>query len=74
MRVLAIGAHPDDIELACSGTLDKCVKRGDTIIVCHASLPTSALQVTEQLPTAENGASAILKQETSRLSTSRKRS
>ena len=37
MRVLAIGAHPDDIEIACSGTLAKCVKRGDTVIVCHAS-------------------------------------
>ena len=37
MRVLAIGAHPDDIELACSGTLAKCVARGDTVIVCHAS-------------------------------------
>lgn len=37
MRVLAIGAHPDDIELACSGTLAKCVKRGDTVIVCHVS-------------------------------------
>lgn len=37
MRVLAIGTHPDDIELACSGTLAKCVERGDTVIVCHAS-------------------------------------
>ena len=37
MRVLAIGAHPDDIEIACSGTLAKCVKRGDTVIVCHVS-------------------------------------
>lgn len=37
MRVLAIGAHPDDIEVACSGTLAKCVKRGDKVIVCHAS-------------------------------------
>ena len=37
MRVLAIGAHPDDIEIACSGTLAKCVKRGDTFIVCHVS-------------------------------------
>lgn len=36
MRILAIGAHPDDIEIACSGTLAKCVKRGDTVIVCHA--------------------------------------
>lgn len=37
MRVLAIGSHPDDIEIACSGTIAKCVKRGDTVIVCHAS-------------------------------------
>ena len=37
MRVLAIGADPDDIEIACSGTLAKCVKRGDKVIVCHAS-------------------------------------
>ena len=37
MRVLAIGCHPDDVEIACSGTLAKCVKRGDTVIVCHAS-------------------------------------
>lgn len=37
MRVLAIGAHPDDIELACSGTLAKCIKRGDSVIVCHLS-------------------------------------
>ncbi len=37
MRVLAIGAHPDDIEIACSGTLAKCVQRGDTVIVCHVS-------------------------------------
>ncbi len=37
MRVLAIGAHPDDVEIACSGTLAKCVKRGDKVIVCHVS-------------------------------------
>ncbi len=37
MRVLAIGAHPDDIEIACAGTLAKCVKRGDEVFVCHLS-------------------------------------
>jgi LmbE family N-acetylglucosaminyl deacetylase len=37
MNVLAIGCHPDDIEIACSGTLAKCVKRGDRVVVCHAS-------------------------------------
>lgn len=37
MRILAVGCHPDDVEIACSGTLAKCVKRGDKVIVCHAS-------------------------------------
>ena len=37
MRILAVGTHPDDVEIACSGTLAKCVERGDTVIVCHAS-------------------------------------
>ena len=37
MRILAVGCHPDDVEIACSGTLAKCVKRGDTVIVCHVS-------------------------------------
>ena len=35
MNVLAIGAHPDDIEIACAGTLAKCAKRGDRVIVAH---------------------------------------
>lgn len=37
MNVLAIGCHPDDVEIACSGTLAKCVKRGDKVTVCHVS-------------------------------------
>lgn len=37
MRVLAIGCHPDDVEIACSGTLAKCVKRGDEVTVCHVT-------------------------------------
>ena len=35
MNVLAIGCHPDDIEINCVGTLAKCVKRGDNVTVCH---------------------------------------
>jgi LmbE family N-acetylglucosaminyl deacetylase len=35
MNILAIGCHPDDIEINCVGTLIKCVKRGDTVTVCH---------------------------------------
>lgn len=37
MNILAIGCHPDDIEIACAGTIAKCVKRGDKVIVCHVS-------------------------------------
>ena len=37
MRVLFIGAHPDDIEISCCGTLAKCVKRGDRVVVCHVA-------------------------------------
>ncbi len=37
MNILAIGCHPDDVEIACAGTLAKCIKRGDKVIVCHVS-------------------------------------
>lgn len=29
--VLAVGAHPDDLELACSGTLAKLIDNGSTV-------------------------------------------
>jgi LmbE family N-acetylglucosaminyl deacetylase len=34
MNVLAIGAHGDDIEVQCSGTLAKCAARGDKVFMC----------------------------------------
>ena len=38
MNVLAIGCHPDDLEINCGGTLAKCVKRGDKVtMVCLAN-------------------------------------
>ena len=37
MRVLAFGAHPDDIEFRMAGTLAKCAKRGDEIFMCVAT-------------------------------------
>ena len=37
MNILAIGCHPDDMEINCAGTLAKCVKRGDKVIVCHVA-------------------------------------
>ncbi len=37
MRVLAITAHPDDMELNCAGTLIRCKQRGDEVFSCHVS-------------------------------------
>lgn len=31
MRILAVGAHPDDLEILCAGTLAKLARRGDKI-------------------------------------------
>lgn len=36
MRILAVGAHPDDLEILCAGTLAKYRARGDEVIMCHA--------------------------------------
>lgn len=35
MKVLAIGAHPDDVEILCAGTLAKFRKQGDEVFICH---------------------------------------
>ncbi len=35
--VLVISCHPDDMEIACAGTLLKCKERGDRVVVCHLS-------------------------------------
>ena len=33
MRVLAVGAHPDDVELGCGATLARHAQRGDEITI-----------------------------------------
>ena len=35
MKVLAIGAHPDDVEILCGGTMAKFAKQGHDVIICH---------------------------------------
>ena len=37
MNVLAIGCHPDDIEVACAGTLAKYRKQGHNVTICHVT-------------------------------------
>jgi LmbE family N-acetylglucosaminyl deacetylase len=35
MRILAVGCHPDDIEVSCAGTLARYAREGHTVILCH---------------------------------------
>lgn len=37
MRVLAVGAHPDDLEILCGGTLARFVVEGHEVVMCNAS-------------------------------------
>ena len=53
MNVLAIGAHPDDLEFMCAGTLLKCRDRGDNIFV---ALTTSGNTGSNVIPTKEETA------------------
>ena len=53
MNVLAIGAHPDDLEFMCGGTLLKCRDRGDRIFI---ALTTSGNTGSNVIPTKEENA------------------
>jgi LmbE family N-acetylglucosaminyl deacetylase len=37
MRFMAIGAHPDDVEVQCAGTLARCAELGHEAIICVAT-------------------------------------
>ena len=37
MRVLAVGAHPDDLEILCGGTLARYGEEGHDVVMCHAT-------------------------------------
>jgi LmbE family N-acetylglucosaminyl deacetylase len=50
LRVLAVGAHPDDIELGCAGTLARCVQRGDEVtvaVICRGDTASTGLDPEE---------------------------
>ena len=50
MRVLAVGAHPDDLEILCGGTLAKYAKRGDEV---HMAVSTNGEVGSPDLPNDE---------------------
>ena len=37
MRVLAVGAHPDDMEILCAGTLARYTQAGHQVVMCVAT-------------------------------------
>lgn len=37
MNVLAVGCHPDDLEIGCGGTLAKYAKDGHRVVMCHVA-------------------------------------
>jgi hypothetical protein len=41
MRVLAVGAHPDDLEILCGGTLARYAQEGHAVITSRPNWPKS---------------------------------
>jgi LmbE family N-acetylglucosaminyl deacetylase len=37
MRVLCVGAHPDDLEILCGGTIARFIADGHEVVMCHAT-------------------------------------
>ncbi|NLC69648.1 MAG: hypothetical protein GX754_12900 [Clostridiaceae bacterium] len=37
MNILAVGCHPDDLEIGCAGTLAKYAKEGHNVFMCHVA-------------------------------------
>jgi LmbE family N-acetylglucosaminyl deacetylase len=37
VNVLAVGAHPDDLEILCGGTLARFVQEGHQVVMCHVA-------------------------------------
>jgi N-acetylglucosamine malate deacetylase 1 len=59
--VLAIGAHPDDLELSCGGTLAKLVKQGYKVALADATRGELGTRGTKEIRTREaNQAARIL--------------
>jgi LmbE family N-acetylglucosaminyl deacetylase len=53
LSLLAIGAHPDDIEIGCGGTILKLIDQGAVAEVCWVVLTGEPIRATEAAASAE---------------------
>ena len=56
MKVLGIGCHPDDLEIACGGTLRKYFEQGADVYMCHVANGNQGHVVIEPDPREPVGA------------------
>ena len=59
--VLVISCHPDDVEIACAGTLLKCKERGDRVVVCHLCSGDKGHEIIQRKELAEMRAKEAIK-------------
>jgi len=57
--ILAIGAHPDDIEIGCGGTIIKHIIRGDDVYYVIATNGEKGGNMVERIKEAKNSAAII---------------
>ncbi|TMK60533.1 MAG: PIG-L family deacetylase [Actinobacteria bacterium] len=57
MRILALAAHPDDLEILCAGTLVRFVAEGHDVVMCHAAKGDrgSFVHTSEEIATIREG-------------------
>ena len=58
--LLALGAHPDDVELTCGGTVRKAVEAGHGAVLCDLTRGESATRGTPEIRATEAAAAATL--------------
>ncbi len=64
MKILAVGAHPGDVEIGCFGALARCVERGDNVVICsltngnlgHSSIGKGRLRAVRLAEAAKSAA------------------
>lgn len=58
MRIMAIGIHPDDVEIGCGGTVAVCVAAGDEVTIVDLTRGESATNGTPEERAKEAAAAA----------------